>query len=128
MISEQERDYNREYHLERYHARMREFIEQLGGKCVQCGSVDELEIDHIDPATKEFTIASRWGLPDEAMQKELSKCQLLCYDCHKEKSASARRVDVHGTWGMYRRRGCRCDECRTFVNKYMREWKRNKRQ
>lgn len=60
-------------------------------ECAHCGITDRdvLEFDHIDPKTKELSIAviinSRiaWDIAE----KELAKCQLLCANCHKKKTA-----------------------------------------
>jgi len=67
-------------------------LEYLSDKsCIMCGMSDVrvLEFDHIDPATKSFGIAQgitrtlRW----ENMLEEISKCQILCANCHKIKTA-----------------------------------------
>jgi len=102
MIMRKRKDYNeymRKYMLKRYHARRKEAIETLGGKCSACGSRDSLHIDHIDPQTKSFGISKLWSVSYKKYQAELSKCQLLCEDCHKEKS----RAD--GSYGKNRARG-----------------------
>ncbi len=62
----------------------------LGGKCVKCGTAENLEFDHIDPLTKSFTIAMRLSKGEEKLRAELAKCQLLCQPCHLEKT----RVDL----------------------------------
>ena len=78
--------YMKDYMRMRY-ARLRlETIKAMGGKCVQCGSVDDLQIDHKDPATKEFPVSKFWSLSRQKLQKELNKCQLLCEKCHAEKT------------------------------------------
>lgn len=115
-------EYQREYQLAKYHRWMAEAREKLGGCCAVCGTTENLEFDHIDPAVKSFTLSS--SRPSRsAWDAEVAKCQLLCYEHHKEKTAREMRVEVHGTWGMYRNRKCRCDVCRNFVNAYMREYK-----
>jgi len=43
--------------LERYHERIGEALDILGGKCIKCGSLENLEFDHIDPSSKLFTIS-----------------------------------------------------------------------
>jgi hypothetical protein len=123
---EREREYQRTYQLAKYNRWMAEAKESLGGKCVVCGTIENLEFDHIDPATKSFTVGSYRPARDK-FDAEVAKCQLLCYDHHKEKTSRENRIEVHGTWGMYCNRKCRCDECRKFVNAYMREYKRQKR-
>jgi HNH endonuclease len=56
------------------------------GPCKQCGSLDRLEVDHIDPGKK--STHRIWSYSLEKRLAELSKCQVLCYSCHKKKSAS----------------------------------------
>lgn len=70
---------------QRYIKRISAAKKFLGGKCVRCGSVENLQFDHIDPTTKvnpvtrnNFTVENFW--------KEVKKCQLLCFDCHKLKT------------------------------------------
>lgn len=119
-------EYQRNYQREKYHRWMMEAREQLGGQCIICGRTEDLEFDHIDPATKLFTLGQR-RVRREVFDAEVMKCQLLCIEHHREKTAREQRKDVHGTWGMYRNRKCRCRECRDFVNSYMREYKRRNR-
>ena len=100
-------------------------VERLGGKCAKCGSTEELEFDHIDPATKSFTVASRLDTGRiELLELELKKCQLLCLDCHNEKTAyeigSGPIVD-HG-YVMYCKKKCRCDVCRKGNAAYQRSY------
>ncbi|CAM6031392.1 unnamed protein product [Sphagnum compactum] len=78
--------YMREYLVKRYAKKKAEWIAMLGGQCVVCGSKENLEFDHIDPATKSFTITTMYGAAKEKMMSELAKCQLLCRSCHEAKS------------------------------------------
>lgn len=59
--------------------------------CISCGNSDirVLEFDHIDPKTKSFSIARAIGdiRSWDEIQKELKKCQVLCANCHKIKTA-----------------------------------------
>ncbi len=115
-------EYDREYQLERYHRLRAEALEMLGGQCVVCDSVEDLQIDHIDPSTKEFSV-SKLRPSRERWLAELTKCQILCGDCHRLKTVSEQRDDTHGTWGPYNR-GCRCDLCREKFNSYMRDYRK----
>lgn len=124
---ENERAYRRDYDLSRYRTRMAELRAALGGRCVECGSEDDIQIDHIDPATKSFNISTNWGKPKAVLMEELKKCQLLCRSCHKRKSDEEQRNREHGTWGTYRNRKCRCAKCREFVSAYMREYRKRRR-
>jgi hypothetical protein len=58
---------------------------KLGGKCIWCGTTENLEFDHIDPAQKQFTI-SAFPYSAELWWKEVEKCRLLCKSCHKRHS------------------------------------------
>lgn len=72
-------EYQREWVAER---RKRFFADK---SCVECGSTDRLELDHIDRTTK---ISNRiWSWREDRRLAEISKCQILCHDCHKEKSS-----------------------------------------
>jgi len=77
----------RVYHKKRYYETLSECIEKLGGECVKCGVKERLQFDHIHPKDKLFEITKRLLISDrEKFQEELDKCQLLCYDCHLEKT------------------------------------------
>jgi hypothetical protein len=71
-----------------YRKRKKEFIDYLGGKCINCGKIDNLHIDHRDHNSKNFDISKKWSLSWDRILAELKLCQLLCYDCHLEKTLS----------------------------------------
>lgn len=75
-------EYMKNYMKARWLSRRARYIAQLGGKCVDCGTSDNLQFDHIDPNTKSFTISTQTSRSEEAMQKELKLCVLRCSDCH----------------------------------------------
>jgi hypothetical protein len=59
-----------------------------GGCCEKCGynkCPAALEFHHSDPNKKDFTLSKRkfWKWC-EAIKNELSKCELLCSNCHRE--------------------------------------------
>ena len=63
------------------------FICVRGGKCEMCGTKDPpngWNFDHIDPQLKEHEFNA--GNNYEVTFRELEKCQLLCTDCHLEKT------------------------------------------
>ena len=60
--------------------------EHLGGKCVGCGTTENLQFDHLDRTQKSFTIGKKLYYPLEKLIPEVNKCQLLCYNCHEFKS------------------------------------------
>jgi 5-methylcytosine-specific restriction endonuclease McrA len=72
--------------LERYHARRDAALEALGGKCTRCGTIANLQFDHIDRHTKEFPVSKMWSLSEKRFWAEIAKCQILCNECHKIKS------------------------------------------
>lgn len=80
-------EYMRKYMLARYHRRRAAAVERLGGKCVDCGSTELLEIDHVDPSAKAFDIGralATWA--EDRLRAEIAKCALRCDECHKAKS------------------------------------------
>jgi 5-methylcytosine-specific restriction endonuclease McrA len=59
--------------------------EYFAGKaCAKCESTERLELDHIDPATKEHHAV--WSWTKARRDAELQKCQALCHACHKAKT------------------------------------------
>lgn len=71
----------------KYYQALSESKEKLGGKCIKCGATERLQFDHIHPKNKSFEITKNLLMGDkEKFQEELDKCQLLCYDCHLEKT------------------------------------------
>ncbi len=70
-------------------------LEYLSDKsCFVCGNSDRrvLEFDHLDPTLKSFGISNaitsimKW----ERILVEIEKCQILCANCHKIKTAKER--------------------------------------
>ena len=60
-------------------------IAYLGGRCVNCGSTNDLQFDHREPGTRRFSITERIGGRWSTIEAELVKCQLLCFECHARK-------------------------------------------
>ena len=79
--------------------------------CVQCGSTQSLEVDHIDPTQKVSHRIWTWAIPRR--NAELAKCQVLCTEHHKAKTKAQRPIPEHGTVSRYSGvQKCRCDLCR----------------
>jgi 5-methylcytosine-specific restriction endonuclease McrA len=120
--------YMRKYMLRRYHERRRYAIKLLGGKCAKCGSRSKLEIDHIEPKKKSFSIGKLWSVSKKRFEAELRKCQLLCERHHSDKTLAdkgqARARGMHGTLSSYRY--CKCAKCRAANSEYGREYRRRK--
>jgi hypothetical protein len=114
------------YMAERRKTRRSKLIEMSGGKCVKCGSTDDLNFDHKDPKERSFRLNGKdldgsW----EKILEEWRKCQLLCRNCHIQKtkendeygeawnkgiSKSGEFLPEHGCEASYAH-GCRCEEC-----------------
>ncbi len=86
------RAYMKKYMAERYARRRAAAVEQLGGKCVVCGTRDWLEFDHVDASQKNHGLNFA-GMSEAKLQAELKKCQLLCHEHHlvKNKLDAAKR-------------------------------------
>lgn len=72
-----------------YRAFMLEYMADK--KCVICGESDMrvFEFDHIDPSKKKFNISQgiHKGFNMKAIMLELTKCRILCANCHKRHTA-----------------------------------------
>jgi hypothetical protein len=105
---EQQREYQRAWR----DARRREFF--VDKACAHCGSVDELELHHVDPAIKVSHKIWTWSA--ERRAAEIAKCIVLCNSCHQAETFARLREQAEerfpcGTAPAYRR-GCRCSDCR----------------
>lgn len=81
------------------------------GPCCRCGSIENLEVDHIDSLQK--VSHNLWSWSEERRNAELVKCQVLCHGCHVEKTIEQMPRTDHGRGQMYHN-GCRCDLCRIW--------------
>jgi hypothetical protein len=114
----------KEYNRVRYRKRKDAVIAQLGGKCVMCSTSVNLEVDHINPKEKLYSIGKLILGRNGLLQAELAKCQLLCVECHKQKTTEAQYVGHGG--GLTGVRNCRCTLCGPMKTKYAREYKRKR--
>jgi hypothetical protein len=69
--------------------RKKQVILSLGGKCSRCGydrNLTCLTFHHVDQKTKSFEIDLRKfaNCKIETLNEEISKCVLLCRNCHGE--------------------------------------------
>jgi 5-methylcytosine-specific restriction endonuclease McrA len=57
--------------------------------CIACGERDPIVLDFDHIANKEFgiSVALRRGIRWSAIVQELQKCQILCSNCHRRKTA-----------------------------------------
>lgn len=109
-----EREYHREYSRKRRAA----LLALLGEECAKCGSREDLQFDHVDPSEKSFNISSNMTASNQIVRQELAKCQLLCGDCHRAKSAVEAAGFTHGTLYGWMKKKCGCSTC--FASK--RRW------
>lgn len=95
---------------------------KLNGPCKKCNSSKRLEVDHINPKTKIHH--SIWTWSKERREKELEKCQVLCFICHRLKTNQERGWKIHGE--LMWQKGCRCQECIKIHEKKLRKINRHK--
>lgn len=93
---ERRKTYLREYQKNWVKNRRSKWLAE-NGPCRVCGSSERLEVDHVDSRQK---ISHRiWGWSRERLQAELKKCQPLCHECHKRKTAEQARERLKGSRG-----------------------------
>lgn len=74
---------------DRWIRRKKHYIELLGGECEHCHiklndtNYAIFDFHHKDPNTKEYSWTKLRLFSDSRIRKELSKCQLLCANCHR---------------------------------------------
>src|SRR6266404_5080434 len=103
-------EWHREYQRQRCHERLALARERLGGRCVRCGSTENLDFDHIVPGSKirKISESTNWSLV--RFLAEVDKCQLLCRSCHRKKTGETREDgSVEHGGGKTGKRNCRCE-------------------
>ncbi len=127
-IRESKESYNaymRKYHLGRYYKLRGEAIASLGGKCVECGIKENLQLDHKNKEDKEIEVSRMLSVSLKRFWNEVKKCQLLCAKCHSKKTIieSGKKIAKgrHGTISSYRY--CRCKLCKEAKSEYSKEHK-----
>lgn len=96
--------------------------------CAHCGSKNNLELDHIDPADK--VTHKIWSWSDARRSEELAKCQALCESCHKKKTSQEQRKTycIRGhllSEGYVTASGRQCRQCALDRHRRNREAKRD---
>lgn len=125
-------DYMREYMKNRYHKKRQEIIDSLGGKCVSCGdTAGPFHLDHMNAKDKKFRASDLHSVNDSDLKKEMKNLQILCSPCHKKKTHESwdygQNKPKHGTYWMYRKYKCRCDECVDSYKAKLKEWRGNEK-
>jgi len=102
------RDYLIQAVKKRRAAIRRKAIQYKGGKCEVCGynrCEEALEFHHLKTDHKEFGISHKgYTRSWKRVEEELSKCMLLCANCHREVHAGLQllRVTVVEKLGEFR--------------------------
>lgn len=104
-----------------YLAHKDRMYEYLGGMCVTCFSIDRLQVDHIDPSTKQYNLSCRVNTAWDNLLLELDKCQLLCHRCHWRKTLWQRREATARAHGHESFRSKNCTRCVTEYDKLKEE-------
>ena len=119
-------EYMRAYMANRYIKRRKQIIEKLGGVCVECGTTENLEIDHIERSMKSFGIGKAIaGWSWKRLNQELDKCQLLCKTHHQDKTVSESSVEHGG--GLSGKKSCYCSLCGPLKVKYQNKQRQRKK-
>lgn len=78
------------YVMERWKNRKIKVIEQFGNVCYDCNQTyhpNVFDFHHLDPGTKDFDWSKMRLFSEARMQAELSKCVMLCANCHRTRHA-----------------------------------------
>lgn len=86
---------SKEWHSNYKKYRRQKIKDYLGGKCMSCGSTENLQFDHRDRSTKKFNIAREVCMAWDRLTEEADKCDLLCKSCHIIKTRA--HNDAHET-------------------------------
>lgn len=95
--------------------------------CKHCSSVLKLELHHLDPSKKITN--NIWSWSEERRNKELSKCIVLCKNCHKKETANQCMTNplcgnILKYHSVYR---CRCNKCKAAHALEMRIYRAKKK-
>lgn len=83
--------------VEKYYKDKKEWLARYkaGLRCQACreASPECLDFHHIDPKKKEFTISKCMGKRKADILLEISKCYVLCANCHRKLHAGTLTID-----------------------------------
>ena len=124
-------EYMRTYMRDRKRRKRQEIEDRLGGKCSKCGDkVGPFHIDHINKKKKTMRASDLHSVNDQRFEKEMKNLQLLCTNCHKDKTKESWDFGApkpkHSTYWMYRNYGCRCPGCVKAYKEKQKEWRTKK--
>jgi hypothetical protein len=81
-------DERRAYHREWMRRRRASFFADKA--CAECGAIERLELNHLDPETK--VSHAIWSWSEKRRLAEIAKCEIVCRDCHHARHREHRRV------------------------------------
>ena len=91
-------------HTKRYIMQARQAVYEfkLSNPCSTCGEPDPrvLEFNHIQPSEKSHNVSEmvKAGYSKGAIVKEIYKCEVLCANCHRRKTAEDFEYYSHKKW------------------------------
>lgn len=72
--------------------KVREFVKAAkDAPCADCGQRFPyvcMDFDHLDPGTKVMEVSRMTNLPIEQVKAEIAKCELVCANCHRIRTAT----------------------------------------
>ncbi len=75
---------NKKKHRSTVKARNQQYLDEHTEPCLFCGSDNNIQLHHYNPALGKKSKNYLFGCSVAALQKELDKCWCLCYDCHSK--------------------------------------------
>lgn len=126
-------EYMRTYMRDRKRRKRQEIEDRLGRKCAMCGDeVGPFHLDHINKKKKTMRASDLHSVNDQRFEKEMKNLQLLCENCHKDKTKEAWDFGApkpkHSTYWMYRNYGCRCPGCVKAYKEKQKEWREKRKE
>lgn len=88
-----------QYQMERYNELLGVYTRwKKTLKCSLCDETDHncLDFHHVDPSEKEIKISTAIGRGANTVAKELSKCIVVCANCHRKVHAYGTDVNADG--------------------------------
>lgn len=83
-------------HTKAQAARLRAIVEDAKDvPCADCGKAWPpyvMDFDHLDGKAKRFNVADvmHWGLGVDTLRAEIAKCEVVCANCHRERTHQRR--------------------------------------
>ena len=81
---EKQREYNRKYAKQHYQERSAFIAEAKSSGCLLCGEMYAPALDFHHVYGKDFQISQTWASSLDRLREEISKCVVLCANCHRK--------------------------------------------